>query len=563
MTSFPSQLPPPTVQGYQVSPVDQVIRTDMEIGAPRVRRRTRSRLDRLTVRWVLTDAQMLVFRAWAESDLHAAAGAAWWWATLAFGDGGLRNREVRFVGPWRATPVGGGAYWEVTAELEARGGELTADQVKGALLGLVKENVYPTLVLDFAGDQAVDPRISFSRASIATRVNANGLIETVASNAPRIDYDPITRECLGLLIEESRTNLLEYSEQMDNAAWAKGDTTVTPNVIAAPDGAQTADRIVENTTNNQHYIDNNTSGTFVDGDKYVLSAFVKDSGRRYVALINYFAVGGGAGRYSIFDLQTGTVTASNADSAAIRPYPNGWYRISQVVTVDSAATYPDPLLSRVLLAENGNSVGAYTGDGVSGIYVWGVQLEKGYAPTSYIPTTSAAVTRAAETAGITGAAFSSWYNSTEGTLLVRGMISQSWAVPDATGRVFVGVGDPALALGVSENIRLVRGQSGAGVYGYVDDNGVSQAGMSAGIASAGAMITAAIAARANDFAACLNGGTVATDTSGTMPSPTALSIGSSAYLWNGGTNYLNGHVARVIYWPARLANATLQEITRA
>ena len=190
-------------------------------------------------------------------------------------------------------------------------------------------------------------------------------------------------------------------------------------------------------------------------------------------------------------------------------------------------------------------------------------IPKGYAPTSYIPTTSAAVTRAAETAGITGAAFSSWYNSTEGTLLVRGMISQSWAVPDATGRVFVGVGDPALALGVSENIRLVRGQSGAGVYGYVDDNGVSQAGMSAGIASAGAMITAAIAAKADDFAACLNGGTVATDTSGTMPSPTALSIGSAAYLWSGGTNYLNGHVARVVYWPARLANATLQELTRA
>lgn len=563
MTSFPSQLPPPTVQGYQVSPVDQVIRTDMEIGAPRVRRRTRSRLDRLTVRWVLTDAQMLVFRAWAESDLHAAAGAAWWWATLAFGDGGLRSREVRFVGPWRATPVGDSAYWEVTAEVEARGGELTADQVKGALLGLVKENVYPTLVLDFAGDQAVDPRISFSRASIATRVNASGLVETVSAGTPRIDYDPITRACLGLLIEEQRTNLLEYSEQMDNAVWAKNSVTVTANAIAAPDGTLSADRVVEDTSTAQHNINNNTTGTFVDGEKYVFSAYVKDSGRRYVALVNYYAVGGGGGKYSIFDLQTGTITASNANSAAIRPYPNGWYRISQVVTVDNAATYPNDLLSRILLAASGTSIGVYTGDGVSGVYVWGAQLEKGYSLTSYIPTTSAAATRANEVAGMTGANFSTWYNPSEGTLLIRSVISQSWAVPDTTTRIFGGVGDPSLSPASNENIRLEKGQTVAYVYAGITDSGNNQAYMYAGAASAGAMITAAIAAKADDFAACLNGGTVATDTSGTMPSPTALSIGSSAYMWGGGTYYLNGHVVRVVYWPARLANTTLQELTRA
>jgi hypothetical protein len=114
--------------------------------------------------------------------------------------------------------------------------------------------VRPSLNLDFANSQSVDPRITFTRASTATRVNANGLIEVVASNSPRIDFDPATQVCKGLLIEEQRTNLLTYSENFDNAAWGKQSVTVNANAAIAPDGTLTADKLIESTTNAVHYV---------------------------------------------------------------------------------------------------------------------------------------------------------------------------------------------------------------------------------------------------------------------------------------------------------------------
>lgn len=118
--AFPSSLPAPLLEGYQIAPQDQTARTEMEFGAARVRRRTRARDDRLSVAWRLTDSQMATFRAWFEDDVSGAAGgAAWFDLDIQVGDGGTQNKEVRFVGPFSASALGR-ALWGVTATLEVR-----------------------------------------------------------------------------------------------------------------------------------------------------------------------------------------------------------------------------------------------------------------------------------------------------------------------------------------------------------------------------------------------------------------------------------------------------------
>ncbi len=107
----------------------------------------------------------------------------------------------------------------------------------------------PTLLLDFANSLTVDPRITFTRASTATYFDAAGVLSSAANNVPRIDYDPETLICKGLLIEEARTNLLTYSEQFDNAAWIKSNAniSVTSTNSTSPDGTASADTVTIST----------------------------------------------------------------------------------------------------------------------------------------------------------------------------------------------------------------------------------------------------------------------------------------------------------------------------
>ena len=129
--------------------------------------------------------------------------------------------------------------------------------------------IRPSLTLDFANSQIFDPRITFTRASSGTRTNERGLIESLASGVPRIDFDPVTLACKGLLVEEQRTNLLTYSEQFDNAAWAKvGTCAVSANAISAPDGTVSAD-LISNCTGYSNRLTNLTALAIPDVSRTV------------------------------------------------------------------------------------------------------------------------------------------------------------------------------------------------------------------------------------------------------------------------------------------------------
>lgn len=275
--------------------------------------------------------------------------------------------------------------------------------------------IRPTTIADTAG--------TFTRASTGTYLDSDGLIKTAAIDVPRIDYDPVTHAHTGLIIEAAATNLLTYSEQFDNAAWTKTNATITANSLAAPDGTTNADSFIEAAGSSQKYM--RVSLATVGPGTYTLSIYAKTlSGTRYLAL--EFDAGGGETRRSFFDVANGTVTSNyNSAAGSITAIGGGWYRCAVTVTMVGAAS-----LMWVYISNSSSSVSGYTGNGTSGLYLWGAQLETGTAATSYIPTTTAAVTRAADTITGTGliysdvpetdaAAWNAATNYTVGTQVIR------------------------------------------------------------------------------------------------------------------------------------------------
>ena len=217
------------------------------------------------------------------------------------------------------------------------------------------------------------------------------------NSAPRFDHDPTTGESLGLLVEEQRTNLLLRSEELETT-WTTIRASVSANAIVAPNGSLTADKLVEDSTaTNTHFIRQTSS--VVSGTTYTLTVFAKAAERTQVNL--QLTTGFPSTTHRV-DLSTGSTidTAGSPVATSIQPVPDGWYRISitQVANLTTSVSQ-----SNIFISVGGTTV--YTGDGTSGIYLWGAQLEVGSFPTSYIPTTTAAATRAADVASISGSNF--------------------------------------------------------------------------------------------------------------------------------------------------------------
>lgn len=409
--------------------------------------------------------------------------------------------------------------------------------------------LHPSLNLDFANGRTVDPRITFTRASTATRVNAKGLIETVASGVPRIDYDPVTLACKGLLIEEARTNLLTYSEQFDNAAWTKVNSTITANALTAPDGTLTADKHVENSTLSYHPLMCNPSVT--SGVTYTVSRYFKAGGRSEVFLGFDTINSAFTYQYGRFNLNTGVATTYlGSPVLSMVNCGNGWYRCSVTATATATATAS---ISQQLIGTPGAADGSYTGDGTSGVYIWGAQLEAGAFATSYIPTTSAQVTRAADVATMTGTNFSDWYRQDEGSFVCDWAQALTTSTADTFGLYRVTGTDGALPI-ISARVgysgtRKIRSfaQDTGSVFEYTTDGGTEAS------SSGRHSLTYA---PTNDFATSSSGAAAITDTSGSITdfSCNTLQIGV-------GTTQLNGHIARLAYYPKRLTNVELQALS--
>lgn len=547
MASFPDSLPKPLAEPYRLDALDAVLRTDMEIGAPRARRRTKARLDRVRLSWILTDAQMIIWRAWWDSALHASAGASWVTMTLAFGDGGLRAREVRFTGPWSARPFGG-LKWIVEVDAEARGGELTVDQQRGAIAGLVFDGVYPSLYLDFT-DEALDARISFSRASTKRYVGADGKYYEAAANVWPREYDPYTLACVGRVVEGQRTNYLTYSDDFANASWTKTGVTITSDAVASPMSGVNADLIVENTNTSQHGV-SQTVSNLADNTVHTHWACVKPAGRSVLYLAMVRKDGSTASAYFTCS-GTGSVSnETNTLSTAIGLRADGYYRCEITCDVLSGATTP---VARVRLAPVEGTL-SYTGDGVSGMYVWQAQLENGPAATSPIITGASTVTRSTDVPLISGANFSSWFNRAEGTFLVDARSGTRYA--NATVEPVVLVANSGSGSNrIDMRYQFTATQQPRAAM-QVAVGGATQASMNSGQTETTTRWVGVY--KTDDFALIGRGTVVATDTSGSLPTVDRMHLGQ---LPAGGNN-LNGPIARIVYWPVRLANTYCQALTQ-
>ena len=220
--------------------------------------------------------------------------------------------------------------------------------------GYKTSKVYCAKPTDGSGD------LVFSRSNdTATRVASNGLIEKV------------------------RTNLALYSEQFDNAVYTKSQASVTANATTAPNGTTTADKLVEDTSNDIHRILQD-SLPYTSGTEMTLSVYAKPSGRNKIELRMFDFSSNFASVY--FDISTGTILSTIAGVGTITDAGNGWYRCS--VTAPASATSANGLGLVYLL--NAGGADSYTGDGTSGAFLWGFQVERGVA-TDYIATTTAAV----------------------------------------------------------------------------------------------------------------------------------------------------------------------------
>ncbi len=388
------------------------------------------------------------------------------------------------------------------------------------------------------------PATFTSRSTTATYYDANGTIQTAGINVARDNaYFPDENGVFkpaGLLLEAAGTNIKTNSQVFTSGWNPSGIDPITQNTsITTPEGLTDGVGVItESSGGTVHQVYSSTTVQYTG--YYSYSIFVKPNGRNYVVLSD-----------STFthNLSDGTTTGSPSGefiSAKTEKLPNGWYRCSLVRLHNN--TFDQFNLK---LADGPGST-SYSGDGVSGVYIWGAQQEVSTYPTSYIPTTSSTVTRAADVsssstvtrsadvAQITGSNFSSWYNQSEGTLMI-----QSKSLNTVTN------GQAVASFGYAND--LIRSSTIVGArWGNTGASNVVNT-------SANPFILAAAYINGTELRAAGNGILGNLDTSVNTQSNTSLSFGSQ--VGSGGTGNHSGTHARLTYYPVRLPDATLQTIT--
>jgi hypothetical protein len=394
-------------------------------------------------------------------------------------------------------------------------------------LGLTRSDNNPT-------DNAVGDSVYIWGAQLEEGTTATDYIPTGAtiSGAPRFDHDPVTGESLGLLIEEERTNLLTYSEEFGSwvvPSTAIGNTTTSPSGGTAV-GVDSASAI---------------NITATDPSSITFSCYAKAGSSDYLYLrtVNW----GTVVRiwFNLADGSTGSVSpiSSNITNVTSIDAGDGWYRVSFELdsTGDSTGNFQITATDADL---NTNKVGY--------VFAWGAQLEEGNFPTSYIPTTGSAVTRAADVADITGTNFSSWYVSDP----------QTWFVDYDTPYVVANVHNPPIL-----NLNGIGYQDGPTVRVQAEDRilywdpSVPETFKSStfGVSTLSGRYALSLDVPSGSLTQAYNGAaSPETFTAKPFTSATSMYLGDAV---SSSFKSLNGHIARLAYYPYRLSDTILQEIT--
>jgi hypothetical protein len=394
----------------------------------------------------------------------------------------------------------------------------------------------PVIDINPALARSLPSDVNFSRASLATDGQApnTGALTTYGTNVPVIVSG------LGLLPQEQRTNILPTSNSF-NTAGSSATAASTPG----PDGTLSGWLLTEDTSSptsgdaHEAYAPG-TGATLSANTTYAVSIYLK-AGTRTKARVLFTAGTVGSGVYVDADLQAGTIGTATAfgggtaTAASIQTAAGGWYRVSVVGRLASgvATGYA------VAMIENAAGTPYYAGNGTSGLYVYGFQLEQASFASSYIPTTATAVTRSADVASIplaVGGALSAIINATTAPGASGTQVLAQWDDGTASNRI-------TLQRNASRQIQLVV------VAGAVTQATVTAAGTVADTTT----FKVGIRVRANDYALTVNGGAVATG-SGAVPAGLVTHrIGRDA-----SGNQWDGWISRDRIWLVPLPSARLQ-----
>jgi len=395
------------------------------------------------------------------------------------------------------------------------------------------ERVLPKLALDFT-TASLDPRVTFTRTTSAsnpaTYVDSNGYITAATNNQPRFDYDPVTLVCKGLLIEESRTNTCLQSADQSVSPWAAtraGTATIstTQNYAVAPDNTQTATRVLMNLNGGEGSTANlcvlSQPIAVTSGTTYTASFYVKTN-----------------------DNTTKTILVRDDSGAAtfntLKTVTGSYQRITVTGT---AASTTNANFKIWLRGAVGTSFDA-------DLSVWGWQWETGAFPTSYIPTTTTALTRNADVATMTGTNFSNWYNASEGTLFAQASTFSN----ASTDKFIANINNN----GFPNRILMSFSSLNNFVSSVVSNSSTQVSGTNGVAVTLNTPIKMCFATKLDSFAWSQSGVTPSTDNLGAMPvTVDRLWIGSATT-----SAFLNGHMQKIMFWPQRLTNAEVQAFSK-
>ncbi len=362
--------------------------------------------------------------------------------------------------------------------------------------------------------QTESEAVTFTRASAGSVNDSGGDIATVASGNARFDHTTDGATALGLLIEDSRQNIMQRSAAFDHATWLKTRAVIAADATASPDGGTNADRMTDDGSTGTGTVHARQAATITASVDWCFSIFAKADQLDWLRLSSISFDAGGDGD-SFFDLGGGAVGTKDANhsSIGIEAFGAGWYRchfIFQSVSDLSGHCY-----AFVAEADTDSVVDL---DGTSSIFIWGAQLELGSFPSAYIPTTSASVTRAAETAIVD--LDDIVHNPVIGALFAE--ITPTWT-PDVE-QVVLSIDDTS----GNERMQVII-DSSANIRFRVTDGGVDQCDIDSGVnAARGVTFKVACRYRANDLAISVDGNTAVVDSSGTVPTVTEIDIGGNS-----------------------------------
>jgi hypothetical protein len=396
-----------------------------------------------------------------------------------------------------------------------------------------------------------DFAVTRSASNVATRINSLGFIERVNDGVPRLDY-PLggaVNGCPALLVEPSAQNLVIESEAFNTGWSTQAGATVTPNTIAAPDNNVTADTINLTTTSESRV--QRGSITIANSTTYTMSCFYKNialtAGETFrMRFNNTNSAPNNFVATAVIDLAAGTATYSLSGTSGtgfsgtatgrVDNYGNGWYRFSMTFTAGTAGGTATGIFE----------VGNNTSGALRSFYAWGAQLEVGSVATSYIPTTTASITRAADV--ITKTGVSSLIGQTEGTIYaevdIRNIAKETYII-----RIDDGATSNIVSLRTLTSNVVRTAITAPTTSGTIN---ISSAAFTAGI------VKIAFAYKSGEIALSVNGATAVT-TNGTFAFGASLSrvnLGGNA-----GSSELNDRIRAAALYPTRISDAELALLT--